>query len=1640
MSAAVQRRHRALERERRDNILRHAGKKSSKQLREASHGLEGQEEQAQRHLDALLQARARGGAVVVALEDVGDLDKAKRVADGKSKARAKDLTASFRRATTVARVVGVRPGGSTSVVERYMSELDEEASAQLRELFRRSKQEAAQERSDFEAARPSVLRRGSVQFQQQGQQGQQGQQQQQQQPGRRRRRNSAEGLEYLPAYLQLGMEEEEEDDDDDESGDQGGGAQGDDEGAGAMGGAFSLERLLPGWFVSRWEAAVQVLRTAESRAHRAHRERMPSLDELRADPEASRALAALDRLRRMRAVLLGGSEELRARATDDDFDAEGTHIADGGGRRRPGGHGVDVEADDAAGSFAHHYDHEHGLFGGYSRELLRIRQGLARALKHGDEGGGVAKARFLLSALSQRARTDAAVLAPPRILPGVAGLTEDDPEHARYLWLCERAGRMEALAAAIGAAEAEASIVGGVGLEADATYLLLSNVQRQEMRRARFDVPLGYLVGEERRERLCEGAQWLQLLDDWRVDRGGGLPRDAVPRGGTTSPPASHASSPAAARRGGPGPVRPTGAGGGGEGGSGEGAGGDGEGDDSEDEDEEDGEGGSRMRFTDATFVQRQDRPLASFRRASLIGSGGGSGADGGGSGGGVSGGGGGGGGGGLAGASFRRGVGSDRDGGLGGGVGGRLMARLPFLRGDAELPWVDEVARQYGLEYAARQRAVGVAREMAVAGYTTAQARTVVLGMLHGTQAKLRDAWRVFVPTCDADPSAVLSRPEWRMVLGLISGGLGMTAQETDQLFTVFDQDGSGSLDYGEFCEVLDALPLQRALQESPLGFAVAALQSMLVLQSQLLSALSIEQLAAAGRVIARLKGAGLSDEDARTVVQAVFLSRSRGALRDAWEVLKRAASDADQQAIEGVGGRGVGGLIGGGKRGGQGGGGKSGGKGGGGEGSPGTSMRKGRRTRILHGNWAMGGGGAGGGGEDGIDAEGFARLIPLLGEDLPLSRVERLFEEVDLDASGTLDFDEFVLLVRRLKPKSAARAGRAAGLNAFDTLTRSSSGRPRALRASVPVARRDEAGLVLLTLRDFGYDNDQLISILQALYPSPPPPPVSDEHRGVFGQKLRGGGGVGGGGDGAGGAEVSRVVEHEIKVLQGGWNALGGGELVRLPVNPFDFRRRAVSGAATPGLAEKHALFLASDRWQCAVGIDAGVFSDLLALLAESTMAHAGGRWPEEVTKHFSAFDELGGAVDSTLPFPQFCRVVVEMRHALAQAAAHRAAGTAAEDAAGGGATGGGAAGGGVLALKPPPVSDESFANPMQRLARGGPRSASRDLRDRCPIPAWLGDVDAVQALGAASTRLGGQLKQQLIDTVVEPLSELGEGLDPLLPLSKATRRLIPPWQEPVIGTMVHALRRGGFPSSEVNILIQGLYLCNATDKDKATEAAMRAWRVLRAHASHFGPEEQDGQEESFIRGAGNRPRRNPAQEAGASRAKSRRRGWGGGSGGGGDGSKDEDEDDAAEDDPDGGRALPIEETFRFDHHSLESEACKRMMKLISTPLMKETQLNAIFLTFDANKDGAISFDELERLMRMLDPHKRLAKLKPIEVPHEPTPLEVGLSAAYEAARPGLEQLEQLWYTVNPLAARRDDDDDDDDDDDGDDGDEAR
>ena len=64
-SGAVQRRQRAADVRKRDNVGRHVGKKSSKELRRADHGLEGQEELAAANLQALLNARQSDYRMVI---------------------------------------------------------------------------------------------------------------------------------------------------------------------------------------------------------------------------------------------------------------------------------------------------------------------------------------------------------------------------------------------------------------------------------------------------------------------------------------------------------------------------------------------------------------------------------------------------------------------------------------------------------------------------------------------------------------------------------------------------------------------------------------------------------------------------------------------------------------------------------------------------------------------------------------------------------------------------------------------------------------------------------------------------------------------------------------------------------------------------------------------------------------------------------------------------------------------------------------------------------------------------------------------------------------------------------------------------------------------------------------------------------------------------------------------------------------------------------------------------------------------------------------------------------------------------------------------------------------------------------------
>ena len=278
---------------------------------------------------------------------------------------------------------------TTSSVEMYLSALNDEANELLLQHAKRALQRSKAEKAAFEASRPSVLNRGGPP-----------------RPGQLKRQSS---LAHLPDFLQLGLDGSGEDGNESD--------EVEEEEVEALA-AASIDTILPSWFEARWEEAEQALRRAETHVARSTGQRRPSMQDLERDTEASSALAALARLRQMRAVLL--DDETLREARDEDFDASGTFVrrADraapaGGyddGQGSSGGHEASSfgHGDE---SFAHQRDRAHGLFSGYSRELLRLRQSLSRSLTKG-ESDGPTKAQFLLGALAQRARTDASVLDP----------------------------------------------------------------------------------------------------------------------------------------------------------------------------------------------------------------------------------------------------------------------------------------------------------------------------------------------------------------------------------------------------------------------------------------------------------------------------------------------------------------------------------------------------------------------------------------------------------------------------------------------------------------------------------------------------------------------------------------------------------------------------------------------------------------------------------------------------------------------------------------------------------------------------------------------------------------------------------------------------------------------------------------------------------------------------------------------------------------------------------------------------------------------------------------------------------------------------------------------------------------------------
>lgn len=229
------------------------------------------------------------------------------------------------------------------------------------------------------------------------------------------------------------------------------------------------DATLPHFFRLRWKAAIAAARTAESTLA-VRLGRRPSFVELNEDDAGGQAMGNLEKLREMRLLMVSGGD--------------GGSTASAAGVSSDGTYSLYNEVLMAAGPRTG-ADDQVGLFTGYSRELLRVRQSLSQAMNSstssskrdvsslwealdadGDgkldlheiatgvrqavvekrplfdsgrasraAGERLREARRMLFGIEQRARADAAVLAPPVMLPGTSLNPEQDETHARYVWL-----------------------------------------------------------------------------------------------------------------------------------------------------------------------------------------------------------------------------------------------------------------------------------------------------------------------------------------------------------------------------------------------------------------------------------------------------------------------------------------------------------------------------------------------------------------------------------------------------------------------------------------------------------------------------------------------------------------------------------------------------------------------------------------------------------------------------------------------------------------------------------------------------------------------------------------------------------------------------------------------------------------------------------------------------------------------------------------------------------------------------------------------------------------------------------------------------------------------------------------------------
>eukprot|EP00656_Telonema_subtile_P031784 TRINITY_DN3479_c0_g1_i3.p1 TRINITY_DN3479_c0_g1~~TRINITY_DN3479_c0_g1_i3.p1 ORF type:complete len:554 (+),score=114.98 TRINITY_DN3479_c0_g1_i3:139-1800(+) len=242
-------------------------------------------------------------------------------------------------------------------------------------------------------------------------------------------------------------------------------------------------------------------------------------------------------------------------------------------------------------------------------------------------------------------------------------------------------------------------------------------------------------------------------------------------------------------------------------------------------------------------------------------------------------------------------------------------------------------------------RKAGAIIQNMQNAGYSNDDINHVCRALLcDQTEEDMQQAWTVF----NKDGGEALDASSFREALPLM--GEDVPESKIDELFCEVDADGSGEIEFDEFCQMISAMNPKLPESVGLFGGVEQTVIAAAVLEGDIRGAIGPLEFRKAGAIIQNMQNAGYTDGDINHVCRALLCDQTEDDMRKAWTVFNRDGGEA-------------------------------------------------------------------------LDASSFREALPLMGEDVPESKIDELFREIDADGSGEIEFNEFCSLVCRMNPKVEGR-----------------------------------------------------------------------------------------------------------------------------------------------------------------------------------------------------------------------------------------------------------------------------------------------------------------------------------------------------------------------------------------------------------------------------------------------------------------------------------------------------------------------------------------------------------------------------------------------------------------------------------------